>query len=155
MTIDPQIVILAEVALAMLLGGAIGVERELAHKPAGFRTHILVAGVAALLVGLGNTMVVRFSLNADPQTVRSNPISIIEALITGISFICAGTIFRSRGEERVEGLTTAGSILLCSAIGISVALEQFVLSLGATLLGLVVLRGLKFVERWIDRRRAR
>jgi putative Mg2+ transporter-C (MgtC) family protein len=147
--------IIAEVALAMLLGGIIGVERELADKPAGFRTHMMVAGAAALLVGLGDALLLRFSVSTG-EGLRSDPIRIVEAIVTGISFLGAGTIFR-RGSERehVEGLTTAATILLCSAVGISVALRQFVLAVGVTMLALIVLRGLKFLERWIERWRKR
>jgi putative Mg2+ transporter-C (MgtC) family protein len=142
--------IIAEVALAMLLGGIIGVERELADKPAGFRTHMMVAGAAALLVGLGDALLYRFNLSAG-EGMRSDPIRIVEAIVTGISFLGAGTIFRrGSGKEHVEGLTTAATILLCSAIGISVALRQFLLAVGVTLLALIVLRGLKFLERRID-----
>lgn len=141
---------IGEVALAMLLGGFIGVERELADKPAGFRTHMLVAGAAALLVGLGDALIHRFNVTAG-DGLRSDPIRIVEAIITGISFLGAGTIFRRTDQkEHVEGLTTASSILLSSAIGISVALRQFVLAIGVTLLALIVLRGLIFLQNWID-----
>lgn len=144
---------LGEVALAMLLGGLIGVERELADKPAGFRTHMLVAGAAALLVGLSDALLHRFNVSSG-DGLRSDPIRIVEAIITGISFLGAGTIFRRTAEkEHVEGLTTAASILLSSAIGISVALRQFVLAIGVTLLALLVLRGLRFLQTWIDKYR--
>ncbi|HYJ87418.1 MAG TPA: MgtC/SapB family protein, partial [Pyrinomonadaceae bacterium] len=71
---------------------------------------------------------------------------ITEAIVTGISFLGAGTIFRREASEQVQGLTTAASILLCAAVGISVALHQFVLAVGVTLLALIVLRGLTGVE---------
>lgn len=145
-----QLGIISEVALAMLLGGLIGFERELADKPAGFRTNMLVAGAAALLVGLGDAMLSRFGGN---ELVQSDPIRIVEAIVTGISFLGAGTIFRRSRDEQVEGLTTAASILLCAAVGISVALRQFTLAVGVTVLALVVLRGLTVVEKWMERRR--
>jgi putative Mg2+ transporter-C (MgtC) family protein len=152
-----QFQILAEVAFAMFLGGLIGIERELADKPAGFRTHMLIAGSAALLVGLGDALLQTFILST-PDTpdagIRTDPIRIVEAIVTGISFLGAGTIFR-RSEGDVRGLTTAASILLSAAIGISVALQQFWLASGVTLLALLVLRGFKFIERWISRRNAR
>lgn len=147
-----QVEIIAEVALAMLLGGLIGIEREMADKPAGFRTHMLVAGAAALLVGLGDALVHRFNIGAN-EYLRSDPIRIVEAIITGISFLGAGTIFRRERGEQVEGLTTAASILLCSAVGIAVALRQFLLAAGTTVLALLALRGLTFVQNWIARRR--
>lgn len=148
-----QFEILGEVAFAMLLGGIIGFERELADKPAGFRTQMLVAGAAALLVGLGDAMVVRFVSESKLQ-VTADPIRIVEAIITGISFLGAGTIFRRDQSEQVQGLTTAASILLCAAVGISVALRQFLLAVGVTLLALIVLRGLTGVEKRLTRKKS-
>jgi len=126
--------ILAEVGGAMLLGGCIGLERELAHKPAGLRTHMLVSGMAALLVGLGNVMVQRFSAGIDPAVLRTDPIRIVEAIITGVSFLCAGTIFRLESQHRIEGLTTAATLLLAAAIGICVALREIILAIGVTIM---------------------
>ena len=145
-----QFGIIGEVALAMLLGGVIGFEREMADKPAGFRTHMLVAGAAALLVGLGDAMLRRFAMDSSIHA-SSDPIRIVEAIVTGISFLGAGTIFRRDRSEQVEGLTTAATILLCAAVGISVALRQFVLAVGVTLLALFVLRGLTFIEKRLTR----
>jgi putative Mg2+ transporter-C (MgtC) family protein len=141
-----QLEIIGEVALAMLLGGVIGFEREMADKPAGFRTQMLVAGAAALLVGLGDALLLRFIVEGKTN-VTADPIRIVEAIVTGISFLGAGTIFRRDSSEQVQGLTTAASILLCAAVGISVALRQFVLSIGVTVLALIVLRGLTGIEK--------
>lgn len=146
-----QLKIISEVALAMLLGGLIGVERELAHKPAGFRTHMMIAGTAALLVALGDSVLNTFILNTvNDQRIRADPINIIQAIITGVSFLGAGTIFR--GESSVQGLTTAASLLMSSAIGVCVALAEFVLALGVTGLTLLALRGVIFIENWLVRR---
>jgi putative Mg2+ transporter-C (MgtC) family protein len=142
-----QLEIIGEVALAMLLGGIIGMDRERANKPAGFRTHMLVAGASALLVGLGDAMLHRYGGGGADGPIRSDPIRIVEAIITGISFLGAGTIFRRDSRRGVEGLTTAASLLLCGAIGIAVALRQFILAGGITALALIVLWGLKFLER--------
>ncbi len=69
-----QFEIIGEVALAMLLGGVIGFEREIADKPAGFRTQMLVAGAAALLVGLGDAMLKRFAWRRQlADDTRSHP----------------------------------------------------------------------------------
>lgn len=152
MDLATQAYVIGEVALAMLLGGLIGVEREMADKPAGFRTHMLVAGAAAMLVGLGDALLQHFNAGAN-EFLRSDPVRIVEAIVTGISFLGAGTIFRRERGEQVEGLTTAASILLSSAIGIAVALRQFVMAVGVTLLALLTLRGLAFIQRWIARRK--
>ena len=148
-----QFEIIGEVALAMLLGGVIGFERELADKPAGFRTQMLVAGAAALLVGLSDAVMARFLVEGK-TAVTADPLRIVEAIITGISFLGAGTIFRRSSSEQVQGLTTAASILLCAAVGISVALRQFVLAVGVTLLALIVLRGLTGVEKRLTRKKS-
>ena len=141
-----QLEIVGEVALAMLLGGVIGFEREVADKPAGFRTQMLVAGAACLLVGLGDAMLLRF-LAEGKSNVTGDPIRIVEAIVAGVSFLGAGTIFRKDASEQVQGLTTAASILLCAALGVSIALRQFVLAIGATILALIVLRGLTGIEK--------
>jgi putative Mg2+ transporter-C (MgtC) family protein len=145
-----QLAILAEVFLAMILGGVIGIERTTANKPAGFRTHMLVAGAAALLVGLSDALVQRFSAGAYAGMIQSDPIRVIQAIIAGISFLGAGTIFRHPKKQHVEGITTAASLLFSGAIGICVALRQFVLAVAVTLLTLIVLRGVEFIERRIN-----
>lgn len=140
-----QLQVLGELFLAMILGGAIGFERETADKPAGLRTHMVVAGSAALLTGLGRILVLEFDMNE--SLISADPIRIIEAVITGVTFLGAGTIIRQRQGKEVEGLTTAASLLLVGALGISVALSQFMLSIGATVMMLVTLRGLKYFEK--------
>jgi putative Mg2+ transporter-C (MgtC) family protein len=142
-----EIQILARVAIAMVLGALIGLEREFKDKPAGLRTHMLVAGAAALLVSLGDVVVGHFELEFGGQVVRSDPIRIMEAVITGVSFLGAGTIIRHRGTDQVEGLTTAASVLLAASLGICVALSRVVLAAGVALLALVTLRGIGFLRR--------
>lgn len=147
---------LGEVALAMVLGGLIGLEREMAAKPAGFRTHMLVAGAAALLMGLGGELIGRYALiSGSSGVVRTDPIRILQAIVTGIAFLGAGTIIR-REESRVEGLTTAGSIFMAGILGICVAVHRLVLAFGVTILTLVLLRTMSSLERkWRKHRRDR
>ena len=73
-----QFEIIGEVALAILLGGVIGFEREVADKPAGFRTHMLVAGAAALLVGLSSALIESFGADSAPRFIRSDPIRLVK-----------------------------------------------------------------------------
>lgn len=141
--------ILAYVAVAMVLGAAIGFERESAEKPAGLRTHMLVAGAAALFVALGDIVVRHAGLQVGSELVQSDPIRIIDAVITGVTFLGAGTIIRHRGENEVEGLTTAASILFAAAVGACVALSQWVLAVGATGLALATLRGVNMALNWL------
>ena len=147
----PQWVLVLGAMYAMLLGGAIGFERELKNRPAGFRTHMLVAGAAALLVGLGPLILDDAQFHRADGTVRLDPIRLVEATITGVAFIGAGTIFSRGAKEQVAGITTAASLLMVAVIGIVVALRYYLLALLATLLTLVVLLGLNWVERRFKR----
>ena len=74
------------------------------------------------------------------QTVRSDPIRVFEAIITGISFLGAGTIIRHRGDDRVEGITTAASLLMTAAIGATIGLSEWFLGLALTAIVFVVPR---------------
>lgn len=145
-----QLKILLQAALAMFLGALIGLDREFAKKPAGLRTHILVAGAAALIVSLAEVAVTHFAGTVNVEFLRADPIRIFVAVVTGISFLGAGTIIR--GESGVEGLTTAASLLFSAVIGMGVALSQYVLAIGATVLAIIILFTLARIEHWIRRR---
>jgi putative Mg2+ transporter-C (MgtC) family protein len=147
-----QIQVLISVIVAMFLGGLIGIEREYAEKPAGFRTHMLVAGSAALLVGLADALMHRFTSEVYGEVLRTDPLRIVEAVITGVSFLGAGTIFRRGEDNLVKGLTTAASLLLVSGIGIAIALNQFILAVGVTLISFMVLRLLHFIEKKMEKK---
>jgi len=146
-----QLRILGLVAVAMGLGALIGFERELADKPAGLRTHMIVAGAASLFVALGDALVKHFDLGMSHEILRTDPIRIIEAVITGVSFLGAGTIIRGDSNRKIEGLTTAASILLAAAVGVCVALSKIILALGVAGLALITLRGLGAAERWLQK----
>lgn len=141
-----QLEVAAKVLIASLFGAIVGFERELSKKPAGLRTHAIVAAASALLVGLADPLVSHFATEAPPDALRTDPIRIIEAIVTGVAFIGAGTIFRHSGHP-VEGLTTAASLLLVAAIGVSVALGQLLLGALVTLLSLVLLRIVHWLEK--------
>ena len=146
-----QLVVVGTCGYAMLLGGAIGVERELKNRPAGFRTHMLIAGAAALLIGLGEVLGGRFGDTAFRELVRVDPIGLIQATVAAVGFLGAGTIFRSEQGSVVTGITTAASLLMAATIGIAAGLHNFVLALGATLLTLVVLLAVSAIERRFGR----
>jgi len=138
-----------KVIFAIILGGLIGLERELAAKPAGLRTHMLVAGASALLVILGDIMIHQYAQASLTGATRADPIRIIESIVTGISFLGAGTIIFRNREESVEGLTTAASILFAAAIGITVALHRYFLAAILTVVVILILFGLGYIERFI------
>ncbi len=144
-----QLQILGYTAISLLLGGLIGLDRELANRPAGIRTHSLVTGAATLFVSMGQVLVDGFHAVINVEVLRSDPIRLIEAVITGISFLGAGTIIRERSADRVHGLTTAASILISAAVGVCVALSQFILAFGVTVLVWIVLRLLHKLEKYL------
>jgi putative Mg2+ transporter-C (MgtC) family protein len=144
---EPQLEALASVVIAAVLGGIVGMEREMANRPAGLRTHAILAAAACLLVRLGDTLVQSFAVETVPEVLRADPIRIVEAIVTGVAFLGAGTIFRDRERAAVEGLTTAASLLLVSAIGIAVALQQLILAAAVTALTLILLRTVRRLYR--------
>jgi putative Mg2+ transporter-C (MgtC) family protein len=143
---------LITVFYAIFLGGLMGLEREIAAKPAGLRTHMLVAGSAALLIVLGDIMIRHYAnLPAFEGSIRADPIRIMEAIITGISFLGAGTIIFKSRDQSIEGLTTAASILFVAAIGITVALQQYLLATILTVVAIVILVVLGYIEKLVKR----
>lgn len=132
-----ELQLLGHVALAMVLGAVVGLEREYSDKPAGLRTHMLVCGAAALLVSVSNALVEDFGDTI--SALRVDPIRVIEAVVAGVSFLGAGTIFRRGSENNIQGLTTAASLLFVAGIGICVATDRIVLAVGATILVFLVL----------------
>lgn len=142
---------LADLALAMLLGGIIGFERELKDRPAGFRTHMLVAGSSALLVCIGQSVLVDARFAEIPH-LAVDPLRLVEAVVAGVAFIGAGTIFASRDRGTVIGITTAASLLIVAVIGIAIAFRYYVLGIGTAVLTLLVLTALDRIERRISAR---
>jgi uncharacterized membrane protein YhiD involved in acid resistance len=134
--------LLLKLGLAVLLGGAVGLERELSGKPAGLRTNILICLGSVLLTDLS------INIGLGANGVRSgDPGRIAAQIVTGIGFLGAGTIMQARGA--VLGLTTAATIWVVAAIGMLVGAGQYVEATGATVLVFLVLAGLGQVERRI------
>ena len=98
---------------------------------------MLVGGAAALLVGSADLLIDRFGADAG-NAMRTDPIRVVEAIVAGVSFLGAGTIFVS-GQDRVRGLTTAASLLMVAGVGVIVAVEAWIVALSVTLLTLFTL----------------
>jgi putative Mg2+ transporter-C (MgtC) family protein len=121
--------VLLRLLTAALLGGVLGYEREHHGKAAGLRTHMLVAMGAALFV-----------LVPQQAGMEIEDMSrVIQGVVAGIGFLCAGAIIKNRAEEDVHGLTTAASVWLTAAIGIACGLGREVIAVLSTLLALAVL----------------
>ncbi len=132
--------LLARLALATLLGGLIGWDREAHGKPAGLRTNILICVGAALLADVS----IRFGGLSGSELNRPDPARLAAQIVSGIGFLGAGTIIQARGS--VTGLTTAATLWVVAAIGIAVGGGFFVEAIGATALVLLVLLPLGRLE---------
>ena len=122
---------LVRIVLAFVLGGIIGYERESIQRPAGLRTHMLVAAGSAAF-----TLVSAYGFEGE-GTVR-DPSRIAAQVVTGIGFLGAGTIWRT--TDTVRGLTTAASIWLVAATGMLVGAGLYGLAIFTTLGGFATLR---------------
>lgn len=134
-------------AYAMLLGGVIGYERELKNRPAGFRTHMLVAGAAALLMAMSHLALQEPPTADERINLSADPLRLVEAVISGVAFIGAGTIFARRDGQQIAGITTAASLLMVSVIGLITGVGHYLLATAATLLTLLVLTALNLLEK--------
>ncbi|WP_406825420.1 MgtC/SapB family protein [Pedobacter sp. KACC 23697] len=129
--------ILIRFLLAILWGGLVGAEREYRGKAAGFRTTILIS--------FGSCF---FTLMSSVIGGTGNPDRIAANIVTGIGFLGAGVIFR--GENRVNGITTAASIWAVAAVGMGIGGGYYFAAGCASVLILFVLAVLSFFERQID-----
>ena len=135
---------LLRLAVAALLTGALGWERNRSGKSAGVRTHMIV-GMGACFFMIMPELIIEL-YRAYGQPVQFDPIRVIQAVVAGISFVGAGTIFVSKDKDHVKGLTTAASIWTCTAIGMCVGVGRFFLPAAATLLMLLVLHIVRYIE---------
>lgn len=134
---------------AALFGGAIGLERESHRKPAGLRTHILIALAAALFTLLAFDMIAATS--PSESHIRTDPLRLIQALTAGLAVLGAGAIIHSGGA--VHGLTTGASLWMVGVIGMACGAGRIGLALLATALALLVLLAMRSIDAVIDRRR--
>jgi putative Mg2+ transporter-C (MgtC) family protein len=135
---------LARLALAAALGGAIGFERELRDREAGFRTHMLVC-IGSALFTIVSAYGFREFLTSGDQVVRADPTRIAAQIVTGIGFLGAGAIIRQ--GVSIRGLTTAATLWVAAAIGMAAGAGYYagaVLGTIVTLIALWPLRRLAF-----------
>ena len=121
-----QLDALITVVIAAVLGGIVGLNREWSRRPAGLRTHMLVAMGAALVMTMS-------ALTYEPETAGR----LAAGVITGIGFLGGGVIIQRKAS--VQGLTTAASVWLVAVIGLAAGAKLYVLAAGATILSWFVL----------------
>ena len=139
---------LGRLLLAAILGGSIGLERELKAKPAGLRTTLLICVGAAMFTEL--SLQIALLATGGGDALRADPARLAAQIIPGIGFIGAGAILHGRG--RVTGLTTAATLWVVTAIGIAVGAGAYVEAIGTTVMVLFTLLLLTRFERIIRRR---
>jgi len=129
---DLNVYIVGKLLLAALLGGAVGLERELSRKPAGLRTNMLISLGAALFT------IISYEMAAN---VGGDHTRIAAQIIPGIGFIGAGVVIRERGA--IIGITSAATIFVVASIGMAVGAGQIMTAVFATLLllGCLVILG--------------
>jgi len=123
-----------KLVVALLLGGTIGLERELHHKAAGFRTITLIC--------IGATLFTILSIRIPSAG------GVASTIVTGIGFLGAGVIMHE--TNRVTGLTTAATIWLSAAVGMGIGAGAYLLSLSVTIAALLVVRFFSYFEHHID-----
>lgn len=121
--------------LALILGALIGWDREVEDRPAGLRTHMLIALAAAMFTIIAMELT-HFPAN-DQDSLRVDPLRLIEAVTSGVAFLAAGSIIVTHGH--VRGVTTGASMWLAGAVGLACGTGDGGLAVGATLLALIVL----------------
>jgi len=134
------------IAVAALLGGVLGFEREWKGHWAGLRTHMMVSIGCAILVISG----LEVSGNQREAVTR-----VIQGIASGIGFLGAGTILKLDKKQEIKGLTTASSIWLAAALGTTAGLAQYGLAIASALISLFVLGVLGPLEKFFEQRQAR
>jgi putative Mg2+ transporter-C (MgtC) family protein len=129
--------------LAAMLGGMLGYEREQHGKAAGIRTHMLVSMGAALFV-LGAVLVEA----GDDAMSR-----VVQGIVAGVGFLCAGTILKGGKMAEVSGLTTAAGVWMTSAVGVCVGLGLEATAVLATLMMLFILNVIPHILERLEKHR--
>ncbi|HYK24960.1 MAG TPA: MgtC/SapB family protein [Steroidobacteraceae bacterium] len=132
--------IAARLILALVIGALVGINRERIHKPAGLRTHMLVA--------LGTSLVVVTAVEA--RMSASDLSRVVQGLVTGLGFLGGGAILKLTAEREIHGLTTAASIWTTAAASIAAGLGEVATAALGVALGLVILGLLGGLERRLE-----
>lgn len=142
----PLLEILLRLGAATVIGCALGLNREIRGKPAGMRTHALVALGTALVTLTGMV------LAGQGGEFDSNSVSrVIQGIVAGIGFLGGGTILKSDTGEQISGLTTAASLWVVACLGIACGAGLWVMAVIALSLALLVLIAGEAVERVLHR----
>ncbi len=134
--------ILIRLGASAVLGGLLGIERELHGRWAGMRTHMTVSMGSAIFC------VAALSVAPDPLPDATR---VIQGIAAGVGFLGAGTILKLSDQLEVKGLTTASSIWLAAALGTASGLALYELAVCGAIISIIVLAVLRPVEKWFER----
>jgi putative Mg2+ transporter-C (MgtC) family protein len=137
--------VLLRLGMAVLLGGMIGVERELRGRPAGLRTMILVCLGATLVMIASDRLPLPFTVGPNRAIVRIDPGRIAAGVVTGIGFLGAGVILRL--SDVIRGVTTAATIWFVAALGLVIGQGHYALAIMASATAMIVLWVFSYLER--------
>lgn len=138
-----ELEIILKIILSAILGGIVGLEREISHKEAGLRTNILIA--------IGSTLITILSFKISEGSRMADPARITAQIVTGVGFLGAGAIIQARFA--VHGLTTAATIWTVAAIGICVGSGRYLISLLVTILVVTILTTFKYISHALEKHR--
>lgn len=135
--------IVARLALAVVCGGVFGWEREAHAKPAGLRTHMMVA------LGSATFVLVTTGAYAGLELRDNNldPLRTVQGIVGGIGFLGAGVIIQARGS--VRGMTTAATIWVVGAVGVACGLGSYLVAVLTVVFGITILTVVKALEDWV------
>jgi len=134
-------------ALAAAIGAIVGINRELQRKPAGLRTHALVAMGSALM-----TIVALTLPSVDAATASASVSRVFQGIVAGIGFVGGGAIIYRGDAENVHGLTTAAAIWVVTAAGMAVGGGLWRTGIATAVLTVLVLAGGEYVDDWLHKR---
>jgi putative Mg2+ transporter-C (MgtC) family protein len=138
-----NIVEVLRILLAVVLGGVVGLERQLSGKPAGLRTNIMIC--------LGSAV---FTIISEQMAKPGDSVTrIASQIVTGVGFLGAGAIIRERGG--IHGLTTAATIWLVASIGMACGAGFYSLAVISTIIAIIVLIGLVKLDKYLEQSRAK
>lgn len=142
----PEIEKVIRLLISALLGGLIGMEREVRNRPAGLRTHILVS--------VGSTLIMLVSVDGfrslGDGTISGDPARLAAQVISGIGFLGAGTIMRT--GNCIKGLTTAASLWVCAGIGLAIGVGYYLGAIVTVGIVLIVLKKLGIFEKRLSKK---
>jgi putative Mg2+ transporter-C (MgtC) family protein len=136
------------ILVAILVGGAVGLERELHGRPAGLRTHILVCLASSLVIFTSRVIPDGMADAVGPARIVIDPNRLAAGILTGIGFLGAATVIRA--GDMVRGITTGATVWTVAGLGIVIGHGQYVVALAGAGVVIVVLSGLDVVGHHIS-----